>query len=99
MNTSVQLLNNPSLDNSSASALGWTPWCGSTCTAATAGNVTNVSCRTVRCYLGACSGAGVDYVAQTFPTIIGRTYNISFWYQRVKFSVSGVVVTLYAGII
>ena len=98
-NTSVQLLTNPSFENSSASAAGWTPWCGSTCTAGTSGNVTSVGCRTGRCYIGACGGGGVDYVAQAFPAVIGRTYNITFWYQRIKFAVSASIVTLYCGIV
>ena len=100
MNTSVQLLTNPSFDNSSSGPIGWIPWCSQTCTDGTAGNVSSSGCRTSRCYIGACGGAsGVEYLVQAFPTIIGRTYNITFWYQRVKFGVSGGVVTLYAGII
>ena len=97
-NTSVQLLTNPSFENSSASAVGWTPWCGSTCSAG-AGSVSSVGCRTGRCYLSSCSGTTADYIAQAFPAVIGRTYNITFWYQRVKYGVSGTIVTLYCGIV
>ena len=99
MNTSAQLLTNPSFDNSSSSAVGWTPWCSQACSAGTAGNVSISGCRTSRCYIGACAGSGVDYLVQGFSTTIGRTYNITFWYQRVKFGASATVVTLYAGII
>ena len=99
MNTSVQLLTNPSFDNSSSGAIGWIPWCAQACFAGTAGNVSSSGCRTSICYKGACYGGSVDYLAQAFSAIIGRTYNITFWYQRVKFGGSGTAVTLYAGII
>ena len=99
MNTSVQLLTNPSFDNSSSGAIGWTPWCSQTCTGGTGGNVSSSGCRTSTCYRGACGGGGTDYLVQAFSAIIARTYNITFWYQRVKFGGSGSAVTLYAGII
>ena len=98
-NTSVQLLTNPSFENSSASAVGWTPWCGSTCSAGTAGSVTNIGCRTGRCFAGECGGGSVDYIAQAFSAVIGRRYNITFWYQRIKFGTSATTVTLYCGIV
>lgn len=99
MNTSAQLLTNPSFENSSASAVGWIPWCGSTCSAGTAGNVSSVGCLTGRCYISKCGGGSADYIVQAFSAVIGRTYNITFWYQRVKFGVTPTFVTLYAGII
>ena len=99
-NTSVQLLTNPSFESSSASAVGWTPWCVHTCLAGF-GNVSSVGCRTGRCFLSSCSGAAssLEYIAQAFPAVIGRTYNITFWYQRVKFGVTASTVVLYCGIV
>lgn len=99
MNTSVQLLTNPSFNNSLSGPIGWSPWCSQTCMAGTTGNVTSIGCRSGRCYKGACGGGGIDYLVQSFSAIIGRTYNISFWYQRVKFGGSMTAVILYAGII
>lgn len=99
MNTSVQLLTNPSFDNSSSSPVGWTPWCSYTCSVNTTGIVSSSNCRTSRCYLGSCAGGGVDYLVQAFTAIVGRTYNITFWYQRVRFGGTASTVTLYAGII
>lgn len=98
-NPSVELLNNPSFENSLSSAIGWTAWCASSCSNGTAGNVTINGCRSGICYTGSCNGGGVDYLAQRFPAIFGRAYNISFWYQRVRTASGSASVTLYAGII
>ena len=102
-NSSVQLLTNPSFENSTSGPTGWTVWCASTCNTGTAGNVTNSVCRTGTCYKSGCSGGAgnVDYLGQAFSAVIGRTYNITFWSQRVRFSATSPtsVATLYAGII
>lgn len=100
-NPTIQLLNNPDFENSSSSAVGWTPWCRSTCTAGLLGNVSSVGCRTSRCYVSGCGGAGAEeYLGQTFSATIGQTYNISFWFQRVKFNNSAVVTARFsAGIV
>lgn len=100
-NPGIQLLNNPGFENSSSSAVGWTPWCRSTCTAGILGNVSSLGCRTSICFISGCGGAGAEeYLGQTFPATIGQTYNISFWFQRIKYNNSAVVTArLYAGII
>lgn len=102
-NSSVQLLTNPSFENSTSGPTRWTAWCTSSCNAGTAGNVTNSGCRTGMCYKSGCNGgtANVDYLGQAFSAVIGRTYNITFWSQRVRFSTTmgASTATLYAGII
>jgi hypothetical protein len=96
---SIELLNNPSFQNSSSGPTGWTQWCSYTCGSGTAGNVTSTGCRTGRCYASKCNSGGLDYIGQAFAATIGRTYNISFWSQRVRFlSTPNNPVTLYAGI-
>lgn len=99
MNTSVQVLTNPSFESSAASAVGWIPWCASTCAAGSAGNVSSSGCFTGRCYISKCASGGVDYIAQIFPAIIGRTYNITFRYQRVRVSGGATAVSLFAGMV
>lgn len=100
-NSSAQLLTNPSFETSLSGATGWTPWCTSSC-GGNGGNVTTAGCRSGRCYRSLCSGANaVDYLGQAFSAVIGRTYNITFWSQRVRFSTGspGSPATLYAGVI
>lgn len=98
-NPSVELLNNPSFESSLSSTIGWTTWCASSCSSGTAGNVTVNGCRSGICYSGSCNGGGVDYLAQRFSAIVGRTYNISFWTQRIRTASGSASVTVYAGII
>jgi len=99
-NSSVQLLNNPSFENSlTTPPTGWDVWCSSTCGTGNGGTVVNSSCRTGNCYKGRCSLTNDDYLVQPFPAIVGRVYSISFWYQRVKIFGFGGTSTLDVGII
>ena len=96
----IELLNNPSFENSSIDATGWTDWCTYTCSFGSAGEVTTTACHSGKCYASGCHGVGTDYLGQGFPAVIGRTYSISFWFQRVRFSTfSSSAVTLYVGIV
>jgi hypothetical protein len=97
-NASVELLVNPSFENSTSIATGWTTWCTTSCTAG-AGTIATTNCRTGNCFKDLCSGGGVDYIGQAFAATIGHIYNISFWSQRVKVPGSGTTVTLYTGIV
>ena len=82
-NTSVQLLQNPSFDNSITALTGWTQYCTSVCPTGQAGQVINsTNCRSTNCYMDHCYGGGpntVDFLSQTFPTTIGHVYTFSFW--------------------
>jgi hypothetical protein len=100
-NTTVQLLKNPGFENSSTALTGWGVWCSSGCGSGSVGTIiTNATyCRTGNCYRGQCSTTNSDYLVQTFPAVIGRTYNISFWFLRVKSGFSTATATLYVGIV
>jgi hypothetical protein len=79
---SIQLLQNPSFDNSSATLTGWTQYCTSSCTqtGAFGGKVASGSnCSSTNCYADYCYGTGIDFLSQTFPTTIGHVYELSFW--------------------
>jgi hypothetical protein len=82
-NTSVQLLQNPSFDNSTTALTGWTQYCTSVCPVGQAGRViTGSNCTSTNCYMDHCYGGGpntVDFLSQTFPTTIGHVYTFSFW--------------------
>jgi hypothetical protein len=94
---SVQLLNNPSFENTTTNITGWQHWCGSTCFTGAQGIITNIGCYTGNCYKSQC-GTGRDYIAQQFPSVLSQTYNITFWYQRVRLAV-GASIAFYVGII
>lgn len=97
---SIQLVRNPSFENSSSTPVGWTRWCASECSPGTAGSVEDDCCRTNRCFLSECGGGGVEFIAQGFAATIGQVYNISFWTQRVRYSSSSMsAVNLYVGIL
>lgn len=80
---SVELLQNPSFENSLSSPIGWVQWCQSSCTGGTSDQdiVNSSSCKSGAgnfCYRDRCQG-GIDFLGQSFTTVINRTYNISFW--------------------
>lgn len=97
-NPSVQLLANPGFESSPFNATGWTNWCASVCNNGTAGYLVSSGCRNSTCYMNKCTG-GTEYIGQGFPAIIGRTYNISFWFERVKYAASVSWMVLHVGII
>lgn len=82
---SVELLRNPSFENSSSTATGWTTWCHASCTGSSdQGRVTNTGCRTGsgnNCYEANCE-VGIDFLAQAFTAIVGHVYTISFWLHQ-----------------
>jgi len=73
---SVELLDNPSFENSTSTPTGWVTWCTSVCGTG-AGQVTNVSCNTGNCYKDHCQNQN-DYLVQDFSATIGHIYRISF---------------------
>ncbi len=75
----VQLLANPSFENSSSTPNGWRVWCLSTCSSSSTQISSNSNCyaSSGRCFQANCA-FGIGFVGQSFPTMIGDTYTISF---------------------
>jgi hypothetical protein len=81
----IQLLTNPSFENSTTNITGWTTWCATstTCGTGTPGQVIfNTSCHSGNCYYDHCHN-NYDYLVQSFQATIGHIYTISFWTQQV----------------
>jgi hypothetical protein len=83
--STIQLLQNPSFDNSTTVLTGWTQYCTSTCPSGgtNSGQVaTGANCLSTNCYMDHCYGFGpIDFLSQTFSTTVGHVYTISFWIQ------------------
>ncbi len=79
---SMQLLRNPSFENSTSTLTGWTTWCTSSCNSGYPGTITNSSCHSGNCYIDHCHQTDYDYLVQSFSAKIGDTYTISFWFQQ-----------------
>lgn len=79
----TQLLQNPSFDDSTTALTGWTQYCINTCPSGSinAGQIASgSSCTSNNCYVDHCYGGGAfDLLSQSFPTVIGHIYTISFW--------------------
>ncbi len=82
---SIQLLNNPSFENSTTNLTGWTTWCGNVTycggTNFPGQVLANSSCHSGNCYYDHCKN-NYDYLSQSFPATIGDNYTISFWFQQ-----------------
>jgi hypothetical protein len=88
--SSIQLLINPSFENSTSNLTGWGTWCATTAICGTGfpGQVlTNSSCHSGNCYYDHCHQTDFDYLIQSFPATIGRIYTISFWFQQTGTSI------------
>ena len=86
----VQLLNNPSFENSNTSIPGWTVWCSFTCSGFAAIIEVGANCylATGRCLRSKCyASSGIEFVGQSFPATAGGIYSISF---RLNLGGSGV---------
>lgn len=82
--SSIQLLDNPSFENSTSSIYGWTSWCTSSCGSGFPGQIlNNGSCHSGNCYFDHCHQPSYDYLVQSFSATIGSMYTISFWLQMV----------------
>ncbi|CAF2654934.1 unnamed protein product [Rotaria sp. Silwood2] len=80
---SVELLENPSFENSTTVPTGWITWCTSSCSISV-NQVTASGCHTGsgnNCFMNRCRNY-YDYIGQSFSAIIGHTYNISFWINQ-----------------
>ncbi|CAF5145748.1 unnamed protein product [Rotaria magnacalcarata] len=82
---SVQLLENPSFENSTTKATDWLVWCAYTCTGGAGAQVTwgtNCYLSIGNCFLVDCPDTGsgaIVYLGQSFSATIGSTYKIDFW--------------------
>ncbi|CAF0925035.1 unnamed protein product [Adineta steineri] len=83
--SSIQLLQNPSFENSTAVPSGWVTWCASSCSSiGDGGNIISSGCHSDSgntCYSGRCNG-GYDFLGQSVATTIGNNYIISFWLMK-----------------
>ena len=88
--SSIQLLINPSFENSTTNLTGWTTWCATAaCNSGggALGKVTTSSCNSGNCYIDHCRNPSYDYLVQSFPVTIGHIYTVSFWYKTSGFGV------------
>jgi hypothetical protein len=101
---SIELLNNPSFDNSTTALNGWVVWCNSTCSAGAGAQVlfgTNCYLSIGNCFMADCPDTGlgaVVFLGQSFSAIIGDTYTISFR-LRLAYGGGGTSATLFTAYI
>lgn len=89
----VQLLSNPSFENSTTSATGWVVWCSSTCSGVVGIIVSGSNCYlgSGRCFKNGCyASSGIEFIGQTVFTTVGNIYTISF---RLNLGGSGTTAT------
>ena len=79
---STEVLHNPSFENSTSIPTSWSSWCSSSCTKSGDGyEIVNSGCEPSSgsyCIRNHCKD-GYDFLGQSFSTIIGHVYKISFW--------------------
>lgn len=75
---SIQLLGNPSFEASST-LVNWTVWCLSSCSTSSGTRVSGSNCYSSsgNCFEANCV-FGIGFLGQSFGTIIGHSYQISF---------------------
>ncbi len=82
-NPSVELLQNPSFERSTVTWTDWNTWTTTACTSG-GGSIVTSGCHTSsgsNCLFESCHN-GLEYKGQTFSTIVGDIYVISFWLQQ-----------------
>jgi hypothetical protein len=78
----IQLLKNPSFENSTKSLTGWTLWCSTSCGGSGEELYTTSQCHlsTGTCFGANCPGStAIIFLSQSFSTVIGHIYTISYW--------------------
>lgn len=77
---SIQLLNNPSFENSTTVPNGWLLWCTTTCDNSGTTVNSNSNCRlsTGMCLQASCHNS-ISFVGQNVSVMIGHVYTISYW--------------------
>jgi hypothetical protein len=83
---SVEMLLNPSFENSTTNLVDWVLSCDSNCNQGGGGGgqvVSNANCylSTGTCYRDNCSGGSgpINFLRQSFSATIGHIYKISYW--------------------
>jgi hypothetical protein len=74
----IQLLDNPSFENSTSVLNGWITWCQSSCGSGNEVKVSTSGCYSGNCYSDHWQQNNYDYLAQSFSATIGDKYTISF---------------------
>ena len=81
----IQLLSNPSFENSTSGPTAWSIWCTSYCAGSgDGGRISTSGCHPGsgnNCYMDHCK-TGYDLLGQSFSTEVGESYTISFWYFK-----------------
>ncbi|CAF5132144.1 unnamed protein product [Rotaria sp. Silwood1] len=79
--STIQLLNNPNFENSTTTATSWVQWCTSTCSSVSGQITSGTNCYlpTGNCFMDGCDAPGIDFLGQSFSTLIGHNYTVSFW--------------------
>ncbi len=68
-------------DFENGTLVGWQQLCTSSCQMSSFGSITNTQCNTgLFCYMDGCK-CGLDFLLQTYTTIIGHVYTLNFWYK------------------
>ena len=77
-NLGVELLSNGNFENSTSNVTDWNQLCTSFC-GGFPGALSTVNCFSGNCFRDQCrASAGIDFLQQSFSTVIGQTYTISF---------------------
>lgn len=79
---SIELLQNPSFENSTITTTNWVRWCSSTCTSGGGVIFANSSCHLSagNCFVENCfAGSGIEFLGQSFAASIGNIYKVSFY--------------------
>ncbi|CAF2959146.1 unnamed protein product [Rotaria sp. Silwood2] len=88
--TSIELLTNPSFENSTTNALGWITSCETTCTSHI---VSGLECfeYSGNCFMAYCISdlSFIFFLSQSFMATIGNTYTISFMLNYIGSSSTG----------
>jgi hypothetical protein len=77
----IELLQNPSFENSTTTLNGWSLWCSISC-GGTGANITSGSnCHNSsgKCFQDNCSGSGISFLGQSFWAVINQVYTITYW--------------------
>ena len=77
----VELLENPSFENSTLTLTGWNEWCSSSCSSTVPSLSVGGNCYGSAgvCFTVKCSGSGISFFGQSFSAVINHTYTLGYW--------------------
>ena len=78
---SIELLRNPSFENSTTTLNGWSLWCSASCSGTGANITSGSNCHgsSGKCFLDNCAGSGISFLGQSFFAIINQSYTLTYW--------------------